>query len=366
MSCPWGIIGWVTIFATALSGCVTSGSTATEMKEELQGSFLYKSATAFQSEDSRDPFNVDARIAETNKRLIRDEFDGIVRVLTQKIELHRTPLSHAFPTMRGQSRSARVLMSDRGLDAPFINASHEIFVDIRVARLMYRDAVLSSMRSSGLGTVAFMANDRDQKCATTQPDAMLLDCFLAMKSRVDRLKKQGSLGLGFSLLGSVFSDDRKFDFDNSPWFVAADLQLSSIDLQTRYYGVLLFVVAHEIAHVMLGHVDPANRDRLLNPEARRQAEIDADAFAVTLLALSTAQGMYFSQFENLAIGFESFFSKTYPNARWYEAGGDSHPSRESRLQSARKLHEQLRNTQQEQFWAVIERNMTERLPAKTN
>ena len=271
MSCPWRIIAWITIFTISLSGCVTSaGLTATDMKEELQGSFLYKSATAFRSDDSRDPFDVTARIAEANKRMIRDEFDSIVRALTQRIEQHRTPLSRVFPAIRGQPRAPKVWMSDRGLDAPFINANNEIFVDIRVARLMYRDAVLSSMRSTGLGTTAFMANDRDPKCATNQPDAALLECFLAMKLRVDRLKNQGSLGLGFSILGSVFSDENKFDFDNSPWFVAADLTLSSIDLQTRYYGVLLFVVAHEIAHVMLGHIDPANAGQLLTLDARKK------------------------------------------------------------------------------------------------
>jgi hypothetical protein len=352
-------LGSGSVLVMLLAGCVTtSGQSPTEIKEELQSTFLYQSAAAFRSDDARDPFNVDARIAEPNKRLIREEFDRIVGVLQREIERQRAPLSQVFPAMRDRPRAAKVLMSDRGLEAPFINASNEIFIDIRVARLMYRDAVLASMKSTRVGIDTVMASERSAQCAPSQPDAILLECFLALKTRVDRLKNQSSMGMGFSMMRSLLSDNNKFDFDNEPWFVAADLKMSSVDLQTRYQGVLLFVVAHEIAHVMLGHVDPANRALWATPQARKQAELDADAFAVTLLSLATVPGMFFGHLDNLAVGFESFFSATYGNARWQEGGGDSHPSRDLRLQRVRSLHEHLRNTQHEQFWTQLERAMT--------
>lgn len=321
------------------------------MKEELQASFLYRSARAFGNASSPNPFELSERISDSQKQVIRDEYQRIANAILTAGESHRPALELLFPTMKHTALRPRVRMSDSALDAPRIDANGEIFIDVRVARLMYRDAVVASMKSARLGSRGFMQRPGSE-CYRDKPEAVLLNCFLAIQRRVDTMQGQSMIGMLF--------DKKTWDLSvDAPWFLAADIVTSSVDLQDRYYGVMLFVSAHEIAHVLLGHVDPANRDRYLTPDARRDAEFAADDLAVTLLTLSTQQGVLIGVVDTPSRGFETFFNNTYRNAKWSEDSGDSHPSRQERLARAQRLHETIRYKQLDELWQVLEAKLQE-------
>lgn len=348
----WKLSAGALLVLGCFGGCVTVvGPSATDMKDELQASFLYRSARAFASASSPNPFDVSERITDGQKQTIRDEYQRIANTILTNSENHRRALEALFPAMKQTALRPRVRMSDSALDAPRIGANGEIFVDVRVARLMYRDAVVTSMKSEALGSVGFMQRPGSE-CYRDKPDAVLLNCFLAIQRRVDTMRGQSMIGMLF--------DDKTWDLSSdAPWFVAADIVTSSLDLQGRYYGVMLFVSAHEIAHVLLGHVDPVNRDRYITPDARRDAELAADDLAVTLLTLATQQGVLIGVVDTPSRGFETFFNNTYRNAKWPEDGGESHPSRQERLARAQRLHETIRGKQADELWQVLEAKLQE-------
>lgn len=335
-----------------LAGCITvSGSSPSDMKRELQSSFLYRSASAF-ADDTGQPFDVKGRLRDDQKRYIIDTYQSVVRALLQARKRHDAQLRQTFPGLLAASVEPRILMSDSGLAAPQVNQRGEILIDIRVARLLYRDAVLAGMRQTGLGSVGFM-HGWDENCrGHPKTDAGALACFMDLKHRVDRMEGQGMLGMLF--------DRRSWDLDDdAPFFANAELLMSSVDLQSRYMGMLMFVTAHELGHVVLGHLE-GGAARFATPAQLRRAERDADDFAVTLMALATPELAILSNlgFDGIATGFEGFLGSTYRNARWHD-GGDSHPASEERLQRARAFHAGIRERQLDDFWNAVKAKVGE-------
>lgn len=348
MSLKWLTAVLIVAAGLALTSCVTvQGESAAEIKEKLQQSFLYRSAVAFADGSDAGPFEANGRLDDDQKRYIVGEYQRIVDGLLRTYEKYRPALTGIFPGMAQATLYPRVSMPDGGRDAPAISPDGQIFIDIRVARLMYRDAVLASMRSELVGSPGFMSRDSG-KCPKHAADAVLLRCFLDMKVRVDGIEEQGMMGMLF--------DRRTWEVkDDAPWFMAADMALRSVDLSNRYAGVLLFVTAHEIGHVVLGHLDLQKARRFLSAEHRRSAEQQADDFAVTLLALATPELVLFDGvgLSSVATGFEGFFGHTYRNAGWSE-DADSHPTSAERLARARTLYAVIRGRQGEEVFRLLQ------------
>lgn len=92
----------------------------------------------------------------------------------------------------------------------------------------------------------------------------------------------------------------------------------------EYRGGLRFVVAHEVGHLALGHLEST-----LDCKGRQAAELEADGYAVALLGIDLALGS--NQFENPAAdvlrgmsdagGYNFFFLTGYPAAFVPESGG---------------------------------------------
>ncbi len=344
----WSTAALIAAVAVASTACVTvQGDSAAEIKEKLQQSFLYRSATAFADGSQAGPFDASERLRDDQKRYIVEQYQRLVDGLRETFAKFRPQLTRSFPGIAGATLHPTISMPDGGRDAPAISPDGRIFIDIRVARLMFRDAVLASMRSEVLGSPGFMSRDSD-KCTKQAADAVLLRCFLEMKTRIDGLEEQGMVGMLF--------DKRTWDMKgDAPWFMAADMGMRSTDLSNRYVGVLLFVTAHEMGHVVLGHLDAQRARRFVSSEDRKNAERQADDFAVTLLALATGQLAPFegTGLTSVATGFEGFFRRTYKNAGWSEES-DTHPPSAERLARARKLYAEIRGRQTPDLFKVLQ------------
>jgi hypothetical protein len=328
------------------SSCVTVyGESASEIKRRLQETFLYKSATAFATPNGATPFDTEERLKSDQKSFIKTQYQQLAAGIVKSAETHRERLATAFPALRTNNIRPKVQMSDSGLDAPHIDAKGEIFVDVKVARLIYRDAVLEGMRKRSVR--AKTSYEERTKCAPDKSDSTLLNCFMELRHRLDSVREQGIVGA----LVDVVKDK---EFSEMPWFQAVDIADQSNDLQSHYIGVLLFVTAHEVAHVMLGHVGPTGSMTAANAEERRAAEFAADDLAVTLVALLAGQTVVFDFFPGFATGYEVFFKNTYQNARWADAS-DTHPPRNERLDRAQRLHRELRNKQLDDMFDALVR-----------
>ncbi len=342
-----------TALALVVTGCVVTGPSPREIKNELQGSFLYKGIVMFADGSTSGPFDAQGPISAAQRDAIAAEYARIVKLLLATQQRQAAQLSALFPNFDAQRARVRMNMPDRNLDAPTIAVDGSISVDIKVARLMFRDAVLAAMRGSDLGSVGFMDGWRKYCGAQPDTDAQYLQCFLGLKARIDRIQPKGVVGSMLSRSTWELDDENAGSF-----FYAADLVLVSQSLLARYAGLLFFVSAHEIAHIALGHIQQMRAGRMREAPAMRAAELEADAFAVALMAYATPELALFEGIapSGVATGFEDFFTLTYRNARWVE-GADSHPPSAARLAAARKLYAAIRGEQSEQFSAELVRQL---------
>lgn len=335
------------------AGCTTTGPSPREIKTELQGSFLYKGIGMFADGSTSGPFDATGPVSAAQRDAIAAEYARIVKLMLATQQREAAQLKLLFPSFDAQRARVRVNMPDRGLDAPTIAVDGSISVDIKVARLMFRDSVLAAMRSTDLGSPGFMDGWSKYCGAKPATDAQYLQCFLGLKARIDRIQPKSVVG---SLLSkSTWELD---DEDDGSYFFAADLLIVSQSLLARYAGLLFFVTAHEIAHVALGHVQQMRAGGMRDAAALRAAEYQADAFAVALMAYATPELALFEGMgmSGVATGFEDFFTLTYRNARWTE-GADSHPPSAARLAAARNLYAAIRDKQVDAFSAELVRQI---------
>jgi hypothetical protein len=344
------------LFAVVLiAGCMTTGQSMSDIKKELQASFLYRSVGMFSDGSATGPFDVKGTIPKAQRDAITAQYQQLVKALLDAKTEHAAELAKMFPSFDTRRGTVRVTMPDRNLDAPTVAIDGSITVDTKVARLMFRDAVLSAMRSNGLGSVGFMDGWKEYCGSVPHQDAEYLDCFLELRQRVDRIESRGVIG---SIWGSIDGNLEIRNGDGS-WFNAAGLKLVSQELQLRYAGVLLFVTAHEIGHVVLGHLEARRTGGMNEPEAVRNAEREADAFAVALIAYATPQMSMFqgmSGLESIGTGYEDFFRNTYRNASWADET-QSHPSSQERLTSTRAVYASIRSSQADELWERVLQEM---------
>lgn len=331
------------------TGCTVTGSSPRDIKNELQDSFLYKSIGMFSDGSASGPFDAKLPVSREQRAGIEREYLKIVSLLLDVQQQQAKPLKELFPNFDADRARVRVSLTDRNLDAPTIGLDGSITVDVKLARLMFRDAVLEAMKSEGLGSIGFMDGWKKYCGATPVDDAAYLQCFLGLRERIDRIQPK-------TVIGSMLSEStwRLDEDDTGSFFYGADLAISSQELLGRYTGLLFFVTAHEVAHVSLGHLQALRAGRMRHPDAIRAAEHEADAFAVALLVLATPHLALFDDTAAGAIarGFEDFFSLTYRNARWAE-NSETHPSSEQRLAAAHDLYVKLREAQTAPMWAAL-------------
>jgi uncharacterized protein len=145
--------------------------------------------------------------------------------------------------------------------------------------------------------------------------------------------------------------------------------------ETQYYGTILFVLTHELGHLVLGHhaaIDSVPKDKVC--ELRQQMELQADQFSALLLgssfiALSVnvlpvempglgKSNMRFLDTEMLQryVGYSLFLGKAYERlgARKPE-GDDCYPGPEARLKTAGLAIKSIRDSEGDSIVNKIQR-----------
>ena len=148
-SLAFGFRAMSLVLVTCTASCISiEGQSPREIKNGLQELFLYKSAHAFSDASAAGPFDARERLRDEQRRYITGEYQRISDSLLEALRQHRGNLEKVFPDMPRTTVQPRISMPDGGNDAPVIGQDGQIYIDIRIARLMFRDSVLASMRSS--------------------------------------------------------------------------------------------------------------------------------------------------------------------------------------------------------------------------
>jgi hypothetical protein len=341
-----------------VSGCVVSGNSPREIKYALQESFLYRSIEAFAVQSALGGFDMNAKLSGEQVVAVRREYQKLIHGLLISHSKNAAQLASSFKLITQPTHAPVVVMPNYDLDAPKIDADGQIYIDIRIARQMFRDAVLASMKHKG--TDYFSRDYWLNLCGNRLgQDAEYLKCFFELKHRIDTIEAQTVIGAAI--------DRRTWGLkESAPFFNAADLFMNSEDLRARYAGVMLFVTAHEIGHVVLGHISSQKNGKRFSSAELHQAEFDADEYALRLFSSALPEMAYLQNFDikNLITGYEDFFTQTYSNAHWIESD-ISHPPSAQRLSRLRALHNTLARSPQHQFFDALTLTLTKTLENST-
>jgi hypothetical protein len=194
----------------------------------------------------------------------------------------------------------------------------EIRIDVEILQATFAASLANAMRENSLGL--------DKKT-----DFQLLSEFLEARKKLMEAKGKGTFG--------DFADivkDRDSDLDS-----IEDFWSNLIDIQPRYEGAILFLMAHELGHFVLGH-HGASCD-LSKCEEFSSRELAADKYAGYLLGALVGPTYltafaFDSSFQALT-GFDVFFVDAYGRAG-FDSGGPvqcscPYPKTDLRIETAR-------------------------------
>jgi hypothetical protein len=197
---------------------------------------------------------------------------------------------------------------DQPIAKSFVNEHGilEIRVDVRILQATFRGSLVAALRAGD--KFNFSA-----KKVTGESDEELLADFLKYKDQVSKAKAGNLFG---DLLGGVRSDAE--DMDKNRWFQMVDMNEKGDEIQSRYEGTLMFLLAHEVGHYVLKHhQEPCEASKC---ERFVERELEADRYGGFLLGtliapFSVGMGMFdevdsFFTISNVT-GFEVFFDDAY-------------------------------------------------------
>lgn len=335
--CTW-IVPWLAVAGlfAALWGCVTvEGSSTGDLKEQLTSSYLYRSVKRFYPEGApADPATVYPTLDGQQLREIESELQAMSSLLVQRHQERRAVLEFVLKRPVAAASAPRFVVERTLRPTAFSSQEGRITVDVRVLQAVFRGALLSAggATDDSFGTNAASADgfkvvDPEQQ---TQRQRELIQAAVELTREIDRIPAKTMLGDVAGMLGR--------DSLDAPWFRMSELTLRSQRLQWTYAGAALFLMAHEMGHLALGHhamlarlqsetADAGRTDNSAYCQQRRDLEHEADAYALVLLTrglgdTAAAAALPIDMFGLDAItGFDSFFRYGYPLAGFDGGGG---------------------------------------------
>ncbi len=228
----------------------------------------------------------------------------------------------------------------------------EISIDARVVQALLRSALVTQYRTE-IELERLKADRPRSDPFTADEERLAINTFLAARAHVRDAK-------GASMIGDVASwpEDASDDDAMDPLGLSlSSRNLSGLDV--RYDSELLFLIAHEVGHLALGHYGP--NPKVIEFEgvedecaARRGKEAAADIYATSLVALGTPGNAAYELFGSLmeagttvGDGFDTFFQYAYDYAGFTSGGSECHnyPPPAERLEVMQRLHQAIRKGQ---------------------
>jgi hypothetical protein len=330
-----------TLLVAVLPACVTvEGESSGDMKARLQSTYLYTSIKRFYPDGvPADPATVYPRLDGRSLRAIEAELQALSTFLVERHGSRRGALEVLFKQPPAPAPKPRFVVERTLQPTAFSSPQGEITIDVRVLQAVFRGALISNGGSASdrLDTAPVDAgsNAASSPAGRVDPDLQTEHQRKLIQSAVD-LVRQIDQTRGQSMLGDLVGVMRDDGFD-SPWFRMSDLMMKSQRLQVTYSGAVLFLMAHEMGHIALGHhrtntllqketPESQRTDGSRYCEQRRELEFEADAYALVLLtqtigetALVSAMGMNMFGQDDIS-GYDSFFRYGYPLAGFEGSG----------------------------------------------
>ena len=285
------VLALVLIFST--SACITTtGQSSGEMKRDFQESYLYTSVKRFYPEGvPDDPSQIYPELDGKYLIPIEDELTELIQFISTAHKSKQSIISNTFKPLTKSDVEPIVQVRNTGRPDALSSPNGEITVDVRVLQGIFRGALLSpnlgkSMVGFLLGRSAKKPYDPERETAEQRKE---IQEIVGIVNEVDSL--QGN----YSVASDLWDLSTSKSVVAEPWAKMMSIKVQSDDLQLAYAGAILFLVAHEYGHIVLGHhaeeeklradyPPDAHGENSLYCKRRRQFELDADAYAFLLMS----------------------------------------------------------------------------------
>jgi hypothetical protein len=286
------------------SGCITTyGQSSGDMKSELQKSYLYTSMKRFYPEGvPSDSAQIYPDLHGARLIPIEEEVRELTKFIKATHEAKRSTILKFLKPLSHDTVKPVIHVSNSGRPDAFSSPTGEITIDVRVLQAIFRGTLLypDAMKSGMEFLLGQNINPPyDPERETTQQRNEIQGLADSVKE-IDEMPGNFFLASDF---WDVFIRDgfTGESISKSPFSTALKVKAKYDNLQLVYAGAILFLVAHEYGHIVLGHYaeykklledyPPDSRDEN-SPycSRRRQFELDADAYALLLMSPYVGEG----------------------------------------------------------------------------
>lgn len=311
----------------ALAGCITvTGQTGKEIKEDLTSGFAYQTAELLYPSGSMP--NSAEDFPELSKRQVREVQKNINEYADQlntELGQNRSWIATQVQSSLHTDSEIKVRVTNRGVPITRINSDGEVEIDVKVVQGVFRGSLVEGLRESRFATFGGSSSSNSAKS-----DDELLRSYLEVRDDINSTPGRGAVGMIFEM----------FD-DEDSWGDLIDFRESTSSVELKFTAAIFFLVAHEMGHLALQHLENPSQSQ----EEFTNKELQADQFAAYLLAhaqksilpyLDTTEETFFNDFSAQdLIGFRDLFDYGYERAGYAEFGAVAtfqHPPKERRIE----------------------------------
>jgi len=332
------------------------------MKKGMLNSFLFRSADIFYpdgppTDPDRLPDLKPQQVGEI-EAIFAATVDGLKKLHVQQ----RDALSGVFEYSVPANLKTQFTLTNTGQPYARIDPKGDILIDVKVAQAIYRTALLAGLKDEGVGDLRFMDWDKENLGKRATTEAEHIEQFLMLKQKVVALP-------GRTMIGD-FAGMFKDDSFKGGWHEMARLGMISVTVERHYFGPIQFLLAHELGHSALGHLEKRKSIADDDCEALQDMELEADAYASFLLSSAMAKsGLLGFDFFGIdffgikdSIGFEDFFKYTYELSGFERTTGAQtcgHPPIGDRLKVVEAIYKAIQEAAQENTAKLMDRMMEE-------
>jgi hypothetical protein len=302
------------IVVLCCAGVTLHGQSSGTIKAQILKSWLFQSADLFYPRGVA-PDGANAYPALTTRELssLEKTAQDHFRVVAQ---LHET-YAPWFRQSLGSSVPLRikglVLLQNKGQPTArsIVNNKREmeIMLDVRVLQANFKSSLVAVAKSPSW----FSDFDGRPRPSTATTDEELITEFLQFKAEIAAAPAGNSVGDLFNAFRTDLADNRALNL--------LEFGLKTQGIQNHYSGTLLFLMAHEAGHFILGH--HGSRPAADTCEVFETQEENADAYATILLTAAYSPMGSMSRMVPLTspsdlAGVDTFFDLAYERIGFQE------------------------------------------------
>lgn len=315
------------------------GRNPNAIRRELLDSFLLSDSELLKINPStKEPLN----LSEKNKGQINAEMKFMLDSLLKLYNKKRKQIADYLKAKPLNNLSASIEITDNGSayagSYPPNNQTNSgsIYIDAKILKANMGASVNNSF------TELSSSSDVDRYHKVQELRRQIRNRFI-INSRIHR----DGVG-GFQIPLKNFDELTNVMEQTSAYLELLDLSQKVKEMETQYYGTILFIIAHELGHLALGHHEIINKSPK-DCELRKKIEIQADQFSALLLGTSFIvlsmdvipvqhqvlgkKNLRLLNIEmlNRYIGYSLFFDGAFERLNTQDKGEGCYPSPEDRL-----------------------------------